>query len=1177
MSERIIEKNVVDIYKENMQSYAIALNRKQAVPEIRDGLKTVARRILDMMYEKGYSHNKGYVKCARVVGDTMGSRHPHGDCLNARTGILGIDGKDYTIEELYNSGIEYLYIMAVNSLGKVVPVKAHSFRIGQYTNKIYHIRFCNGSELSCTSNHPILLSNMTYIKAQNVKPGMRMFSHVLSNITDRPYIDKDLLQNIVSDFYNGPRPDGYVRHHIDENPRNNVPENIKLVTKEEHAMIHKSYYAGLDKGRESMFSEKGSLRIPTKKKNSELASIFNKDQGFRRFKHAITVLIQKGLEITEENYESLRGEIYNLPYIENLIKKGYGKSFEELVEIQLPSVGEIYQQTHVPMEPLIETVPEPRRNMIRYMPIFKAMDAVFDKYGTLNYQLYCSETCTNITESDFYEALNMYIDRRLIVSEVEIEELEAPVPMYDFTVDNYENMLIPMYGTSTEFVPMLCVHNSAIYEVIVNLSNWYSTKMPLIDGHGNFGNMQGKGAAAYRYTECRTTEFADECVLGDIYNSKDIVDWVDNYNNTDKEPEYLPCRLPLLLINGTFGIGIGMRSEVPTHNINEVIDATINVIKNPNAPVVLIPDHCMPCEIIDTDWKKICNAGLGSYRVRGIVDIETTKGGCPLLVIKSVPNNTTLFRVKSISGDEGIIARVNEMAKNGTLPQVTDTYSDAKGDSLRYCIQLKKGSDPYYVRDYIYKHTKLEDTFRVNFEALDIIEGLRFSYKSYIEFFIEFQITLKVRLYASLYQKAKTEWREKQLYIMVMESGEIENIQKKIRNMKSVDSEARNEFKEWIIKKFKVSDIEASFIMNMDQMKTAKGYLPIYKQKCAELEAAFTEYFTKMNNEDILKQEIIDDLLRFKKKYGTPRVCKVVKDTGVNIPQGEFKIVITENNYIKKIGVDDNVNIFRGDTPKFVMKVDNTENILLFDIYGKVFKLPIYKIALCDKNAQGTDLRLLIKNCTSPLVSIMYEPSIKKLSNRANKHFMVVVTANNCIKKLDLEDFLTVLPSGILYTKLNPEDYVQDIAIIPDNLDIILYSDKKALSFNMKEVPHYKRTALGVSAMNTKDTIDGLSIIYPDATYCVVITESGRINKFDIMGLKRSSRNKAGTSVIKLGKSDRIKSIYGVNDNNTIQVTHSNGVADIKVSDLKTGSSVSTGDKVIKGKVYKTKVLKESK
>lgn len=701
--------------------------------------------------------------------------------------------------------------------------------------------------------------------------------------------------------------------------------------------------------------------------------------------------------------------------------------------------------------------------------------------------------------------------------------------------------------------------DSSVYEALVLMANWWDIKMPLIDGHGNYGNIQGKDAAAYRYTECRLSEFADDCVLGDLYKSLDIIDWKNNYNDRDREPEYLPVKVPLLLVNGAFGIGVGTKCDIPTHNLAEVIDATIAVINDPNAPVVLIPDHCSPCEIVDTNWKQISNTGFGNYRVRAIIDIEWNKD-TPLLVIKGIPNKVTLLRTKG-SSDEGVIAKINEMVKSGALPMISDVYSDSRGDNLRYVIQLKKGSDPNFVKDYLYKHTALESAFRVNFEVVDGLNFPRFSYKSYIQYFIEFSITLKIRSYAALYAEAKTKWRTLQLYIMVMESGEIEGIQSEIRKMKDVSVEARNKFKEKIIKRFNVSDIEAEFIMNMDIMKTAPGYLPIYKQQSAELEAKFEEYFYKMTNEDVLKKEIADELLLYKKKYGTPRICRVVKDHGETIPGGTFKIVVTENNYIKKISPNDPINAYRGDKPKFTLTVDNAESVLLFDKNGKVFKLPVHKVALCDKNSSGVDLRLLIKNCTSDIVSLMYEPAVEEFSKKTKKYFLTVVTEGGSIKKMDLDDFFNIPPSGILYTKLAEGDFVKDITIISDDLDIILYSDKKALRFNMSEVPHYKRNALGVAGMNS-DHIDGLSVIYPNATDIVVITVGGKVNRFTIEGLKSSGRNKAGSSVIKLGKTDSIHSIYGVNESNTIRIVSKDGSSNIKVSEIPVGSSISPGSKV---------------
>ena len=208
------------------------------------------------------------------------------------------------------------------------------------------------------------------------------------------------------------------------------------------------------------------------------------------------------------------------------------------------------------------------------------------------------------------------------------------------------------------------------------------------------------------------------------------------------------------------------------------------------------------------------------------------------------------------------------------------------------------------------------------------------------------------------------------------------------------------------MKRYNVTDIEADFILNMDVKKTAIGYLDIYKAKSKELENLYNKYFYNLTHEEVLLQELIDDLTYYKKKYGTPRLCRVIKDVGETIPQGEFKIVITENNYIKKLQLNDPINTYRGDNPKFTLKVDNTENILLYDKNGTVFKLPIYKIGLCAKNAPGFDIRQINKRCTSDIISVMYEPKVLELSKKNNKNFLVVVTAGNCIKKLDLDDFL---------------------------------------------------------------------------------------------------------------------------------------------------------------------------
>lgn len=704
--------------------------------------------------------------------------------------------------------------------------------------------------------------------------------------------------------------------------------------------------------------------------------------------------------------------------------------------------------------------------------------------------------------------------------------------------------------------------DSSVESAIKLMANWFDTKMPLIAGKGNWGSMQGADAAASRYTEVMLSDFAKDCVIAELAQSKDIVDWSITFNNRSKEPEYLPVAVPLLLINGAFGIGIGMKTEIPKHNLVEVIDATLKLIKNPNAQVVLIPDQCMACEIIDTNWKSICNKGSGSYIVRAKIDIEYVKD-YPCLVIKSLPDR--VFFDKGNPQNGGVKYKILDMVKEGKLPQVMDIEEHSHDNDMRIVIKLRKGSDPNYVKELLYKSTQLQYTFGVNFEVLDGYKPVPMSYKAYLQFFIEQRKMTKFRLYCSLLQKYRTRYHEREAYVKVLESGAIEDIIKAIRNR----SDSDDDIVEFLVKKSKITDLQAKFILNSNIKSLSKSYLKKYKEDMKKFDELATLYENKITNEDLLMKDIVDELEYFKKKYGQPRQCTVIsKDSVTNIPSGTFKIVITENNYIKKLAPDDYVGSYRGDNPKHVMIVENTEDIILFSRQGKVFRIPVHKIPMSEKNAIGQDIRILLKGLTSDIVAVIYVPGLKKAANDIMKNYIVVVTNNNCIKKLDAEEFLTVPPSGIIYTKLNNGDYVKDVALIPDNLDVVLYSDRRALRVPMTSIPNYRRSTLGVSAMNLKagETIDGMSILYPQSTDIVVVTLSGRVNKFSISGMPRSDRYKAGNSVIRLGKTDHIVAIYGVNDNNILNIFSKNQKIEIPVKDIERASSVSSGIKTISAK-----------
>lgn len=703
--------------------------------------------------------------------------------------------------------------------------------------------------------------------------------------------------------------------------------------------------------------------------------------------------------------------------------------------------------------------------------------------------------------------------------------------------------------------------DSSVKSAIKLMANWFDMKMPLIESESNMGSMQGETDAAARYTEIKLSQFAIECVLSELNDTPAVVDWKPTFDNTGKEPEFFPVAVPLLLINGTFGLGTGLKVLIPAHNFNEVIDATIKLIKNPNSQIVLVPDHCMGVEIIDTNWKAISNKGHGAYTARAVIDIEEHKG-CYWLIIKSIPD-MVYFDRGELNG--GVKYNILDMVAEGKLPQITSIDEDSHGDDMRIIIKLRRGSDPEYVKQVLYKETALSRPYTVNFEALYDMQTMRFSYKSYLQTFIEQRRTTKYRYNCIKLQEYNTKVHEYDAYVKMIESGQLQSVVDMIYSRNTTD---KTEVAEFLIKKVGLTDIQANFILNLNLLKISKGHLPLYKEALKTNKQKADECVARILNDDVIDQDIIDELLYFKKKYGSPRKSRIIpKEEATNIPKGIFKIVVTENNYIKKLSENEYVGAYRGDNPKHIILADNTEDILLFSAQGRVFSYPVHKIPLCEKGSVGVDARIMIKKLASDIQAVMYVPTLKDISNKLHKHYLTVVTYGNSIKKMDIEDFLTIPASGLIYTKLNNGDMVKEVSIVPDALDLIIYSDRKALRIGMDSVPKYKRSSNGVKAMNLSEgsTIDGISIIYPDATDIVVVTEKGKVNKFPIAGLTKGKRGSVGSSVIKLAKGDRINAIFGVNNTNAIQIHGKNGVTIVNVGELKLGSSVSAGEKILQG------------
>lgn len=701
--------------------------------------------------------------------------------------------------------------------------------------------------------------------------------------------------------------------------------------------------------------------------------------------------------------------------------------------------------------------------------------------------------------------------------------------------------------------------HSGTYPTFKTLINPFEIKMPLMVGQGSFGTISGEPASAQRYTECYLSPFGLECVCGALYNNSEVVDWNPTYDNKYLEPRYLPVKVPLLLINGIVGgIGTGIKADLPTHNMREVIDATLKLIDNPKAPVVLIPDHCLPCEIIDTDWKNICNKGYGSYRARATMQVTYDKNDYPYITITSLPTY----------GTNNVMEKIDEGIASGKFPQIIDVTDESRNDyGVRIVVKLKKGTDVEFVKNSLYKYTPCEQSFRVNFEAVLGTDLVRLSYKEYLNLFIQFACDNKVKEYASQHYVISTRLHKLDAFIKVVSSNDIDKI---INLIKNRNTNSDNELIELLINKYKLTDIQASYIINAQLKQLSKAYLLKYKDEFKNLSEKEAYLESRISNGQLILEDVKAELISIRDKYSTLRICKVVKVSNIgNIPDGTFNIIITENNYIRKIGEHDAITTVKGDTPKFVYKVSNVENLILFDTKGRVFKLPIHKIPIMAKNDPGIDVKGVIKGLTADIVSVMYEPVIKKLANLKNRIYVAVLSELNAIKKLDIQDFINVPLSGITYSKIQPEDNIVSVQIVTDNMDVILYSDSRALRISSKDIVLLKRNTIGTLGMGGQHgPMEGMSTIYLDdsnpTTHIVVITKNGKVNKFLVSGFNRSQRNKAGSKVIDLAKGDSIKNIFGVSESNTISVLTTSGQVDIPVSSIQLSSSVSKGTKLIK-------------
>ncbi|MDE6699584.1 MAG: DNA topoisomerase 4 subunit A [Acetatifactor sp.] len=631
--------------------------------------------------------------------------------------------------------------------------------------------------------------------------------------------------------------------------------------------------------------------------------------------------------------------------------------------------------------------------------------------------------------------------------------------------------------------------DSSIYEALVVMTQDFKKGMPLVDGHGNFGNIEGDGAAAMRYTEARLQKITQEAFLADL--DKDVVDFVPNFDETEKEPSVLPVRIPNLLVNGSEGIAVGMTTSIPPHNLGEVIDATkaymmneaitdrelLRYLKGPDFPTggIVINKDELP-EIYET--------GVGKIKLRGKVEYEHVKGGKTNVVITEIPYTMVGANISKFLSD---VAALSETKKT---QDIVDISNQSSKEGIRIVIELRKDADAENFVNMLYKKTRLEDTFGVNMLAISDGRPETMGLRQIIKANVDFQYEIATRKYTNLLAR-EMERREVQeglikacnvidLIIEILRGSKDRNMAKACLVEGKVDG---------IKFKSKESKIMATQLCFTERQANAILEMRLYKLIGLELEALINEHEETMANiyryEDILErrdsmaQVIMNELDGYKKEFGRPR--RTVIENGQEavykekeLEEMEVMFLMDRFGYVKTIDLATyERNKEAADTEnKFVFSCKNTGRICLFTDTGQMHTVKVTDLPFGKFRDKGIPIDN-VSNYSTEKEELVYVTSQSEL----NLKQVLFVTAQSMMKIVDGGEF-DVSKRTVAATKLNDGDTVLSVVTLYDQKHIVLQSrNGYFLRFSVEEIPEKKKGAVGVRGMKL-DSGDSLEAVY---------------------------------------------------------------------------------------------------
>jgi DNA gyrase subunit A len=667
--------------------------------------------------------------------------------------------------------------------------------------------------------------------------------------------------------------------------------------------------------------------------------------------------------------------------------------------------------------------------------------------------------------------------------------------------------------------------DTAVYDSMVHMAQEFALRYPLIKGQGNFGSMDGDGAAAMRYTEAKMSAIA-EVLLEDI--DKETVDWRDNYDATEKEPSVLPGKLPTLLLNGTLGIAVGMATDIPPHNLTEVADAIIATIENPGitidelTDIVTGPDF--PTGGIIYDAAAIKNAyatGKGSIVMRGKTEIEETKTGAFRILITEIP-----YRVNKAT----MLERIADLVRDKKLEGIKDVRDESDKDGVRVVVDLKKDTLANKILNQLFSYTQLQETFHMNTLALvDGIEPHILNLKTILEnYLVHRQTVVRKRTEFEL-KKAKE--RE---HILEGLSKALDHIDEVIQTIKK--SATKEEAFTNLIKKFKLSEIQAQAILEMRlqtlaglERKKIEDELAEKRKLIAELESILASPKKVMG---IIKTEVVE----LKERFGDERRTQIVKQ-GIGqfnaedlIPENSIIISITKSGYIKRMAPDTYKQQVRGgkgvigqtlkeeDIVEKLITANTHDDMMFFTNKGRVFVTKAYELPEGSRVSKGQALVNFLQ-----LGSGEFATAVLALPKNAQVKFLVMATKNGLVKKVSRDEFAKVRRSGMIAIGLKGDDELRWVEFSNGNDEVMMSTENgQAIRFKETDIRAMGRNAAGVTGIRLKkgDQVMSMDVINKDmdkgAYEVLVVTENGLGKKTELKNYKIQKRAGSGIKTVKI-------------------------------------------------------------